>query len=172
VNASPTSRTLRAGDPLPEFSGRTESGQVISRADLLGHTTVLYFYPKANSAGCTMEAREFARHHDAFRAAGVTVLGVSVDPPEAQQRFRERCDLPFELIADVDRAVSARFGVLGRLGMARRTTFFVGPDGVIFDVVQTWRPRRHVELALERTVGARASSSDAGSGPPRTGPGP
>lgn len=162
-------RPLRAGDRVPEFSGTTESGRTLGAADLLGHPSVLFFYPKAGSPGCSMESREFARHFAEFTASGVTVVGVSVDPPEAQQRFRESCGLPFELVADSDRSVSRRFGVLGRLGVARRTTFLLAADGTVLEVVRTWRPRRHVEVALARLV--RPPAPGAGATPAARGGG-
>jgi len=153
----------RAGDPVPAFAGATDSGLTITNSDLLGRPTVLFFYPKAGSPGCSLESREFARHHAEFEAAGVRVVGVSVDPAESQRRFREECELPFDLIADVGREISSRFGVLGALGMARRTTFLLGPDGRILDVIHSWRPGRHADFALDRLV--RKSRPDAASSP-------
>jgi len=151
---------VRAGDPVPEFSGTTASGSPLSRGDLAGRPAVLFFYPRAGSPGCSIESREFARLHDRFVAAGVRVVGISVDPPESQQRFRDSCGLPFDLIADTGREISRRFGVLGGLGMARRTTFLVGPDGRVLHVIRTWRPRRHAEDALARLT-ARQNAPDA-----------
>lgn len=154
---------LRPGDFIPAFSGATDSGSVITNADLLGHRSILFFYPKAGSPGCSVESREFARHHAEFVAAGVTVVGVSVDPPEAQRTFRDACQLPFPLVADPDREISGRFGVLGALGMARRTTFLLGPDGRVLDVVRSWRPRYHADFALERLLGKRSEPGDSAS---------
>lgn len=148
MNASDRSRPLQVGDPVPEFSGHTAAGRTFARADLLGHRTVLFFYPKASSAGCTLEAREFARLQGEFQAVGATIVGVSVDPIEAEQRFRDHCELPFDLVADDDRSISRRFGVLGALRVARRTTFVVGPDGTVAAVVRTWRPNAHPASAL------------------------
>lgn len=144
------SRPLRAGDRLPEFSGATASGRELSRRELDGKTAVVFFYPKAGSPGCSIESREFARLHPAFLEAGAVVVGVSVDPTDAQRKFREECELPFDLVADPDGVVSRRFGVLGVLRMARRTTFVIDPRGSIVDVIRTWRPRQHAERALER----------------------
>jgi len=140
----------RVGDQVPEFSGTMDNGRTVSDAELRGRPAVLYFYPKASSLGCTIEAREFARHHAAFLAAGVRVVGVSVDAPDAQSRFRDSCSLPFDLVADASGEVSRRFGVLGRLGVARRTTFLLDPDGAIVEVVRSWRPALHVRRALAR----------------------
>jgi len=150
---SARSGPLRPGEPAPDFTVTSVTGGKVDRASLLGRRTVLYFYPRANSAGCSLEAREFARHHAEFAAAGVTVVGVSVDSVDSQRRFQDACNLPFELVADTNGELSRRFGVLGRLGLARRTTFLIGPTGTVTDVVRTWRPRQHVRAALERLVG-------------------
>jgi len=156
---------LRAGEIVPEFSGTTDSGSTISRADLLGRPTILYFYPKAGSPGCSAESREFARLHADFEAAGVRVIGVSVDSREAQHRFRDDCHLPFDLVSDEGQEISRAFGVLGALGMARRTTFLIGPDGKVLEVIRTFRPRRHVDVARERLL---QLSEAPGAPPPHT----
>jgi thioredoxin-dependent peroxiredoxin len=158
---------LRPGEPVPEFVSRTSTGKELSRADLLRGPAVVYFYPKAGSPGCSLESRDFARLHDRFVAAGVRVVGVSVDPPEAQRKFRDHCELPFDLVADESREVSRRFGVLGRLGVARRTTFLINADGRVLDVIRTWRPGRHASQVLERVL---AAGHGLRSVPPATGP--
>jgi thioredoxin-dependent peroxiredoxin len=163
-DARRANRTLGPGDPLPEFEGRTASGGRLGRTDLLGRPSVVFFYPKAGSPGCSVESREFARHHPEFVASGVRVVGISVDRPEAQQRFREACDLPFDLVADSAREISKKFGVLGTFGLARRTTFVAGPDGTILRVIRTWRPGPHVTGALEEVAGLPAGR-DAGDEP-------
>jgi thioredoxin-dependent peroxiredoxin len=162
-------RPLGPGEPLPEFSGPTGSGGTVRRSDLLGHAAVIFFYPKASSPGCTLEAREFARLHRDFEAAGARVVGVSVDTVEAEHGFREQCDLPFDLVADPDRRISRSFGVLGLLRLARRTTFVVAPDGAIRAVVRTWRPKAHAERALELV---RAASGGRAGAPTDRGPSP
>lgn len=160
---------LRVGEPLPEFSGTTASGATIARRDLLGRPTVLYFYPKAGSPGCSLESREFARLHGEFRAAGATVVGISVDSQKAQRGFQEHCGLPFDLIADDDGEISRRFGVLGRLGLARRTTFLVSAQGTVEGVIRTWRPGRHAGATLDRVLaGRRPSDPKDGPAGPRT----
>lgn len=141
---------LRAGEAVPEFSAAATDGTTFSRGDLLGKLTVLYFYPKAGSAGCSMEAREFSRRLPEFSAAGAHVVGVSVDPVGDQRDFQKECELGFPLLADPDRRVSRSFGVLGLLGTARRVTFVIGPDGAVRDVVDSWRPGLHVREALRR----------------------
>jgi peroxiredoxin Q/BCP len=152
---------VRSGDLLPDFAGTTASGATISRSDLRGRPAVLFFYPRAGSPGCSLESREFARLHARFEAAGIRVVGISVDSQEAQQRFRDDCHLPFDLLADQGREISRRFGVLGALGMARRTTFLVDSDGKVLEVIRTWRPGRHAENALERLTAERPPEAAA-----------
>lgn len=111
---------------------------------------VLFFYPKANSAGCTLEAKGFATHFPEFQSAGVSVVGISVDAEEAQQQFAADCHLPYPLIADRDKSITRKYGVLGLLGMAKRVTFFIGADGRIEEVIQGMLPNPHVRRAVER----------------------
>ena len=146
----PEGSVAAAGSQIPVFSGTTDDGRTVSDVQLRGHPAVLYFYPKASSMGCTIEAREFARHHAELAAAGVRVVGISIDSPAAQSRFRSECHLPFDLVADASGEVSRRFGVRGRLGLARRTTFLVDRDGKIVEVVRSWRPLVHVRRSLAR----------------------
>ncbi|MFY9716919.1 MAG: peroxiredoxin [Thermoplasmata archaeon] len=145
---------LAAGDAAPEFSGVTARGETLTLGSLRGRPAVLYFYPKAGTSGCTMEANDFARHYPEFERAGVAIVGVSVDSVEAQRRFSENCKLPFPLVADADRSIARKFGALGLLGMAKRVTFWIGPDGRIEEVVSGLTPGPHVRRALERLAGS------------------
>lgn len=155
MSADTASRPLRPGDRIPDFRGTSAEGTPVSREDLVGRPVVLYFYPRAGSPGCSIEAREFARNYPRLQSAGVRLVGVSVDPPDAQAKFRERCDVPFPLIADTEGEIGRRFGVLGRFGMARRVTFLVDADGRIVEIVRSWRPRLHVSRALARFAPSR-----------------
>jgi thioredoxin-dependent peroxiredoxin len=159
------------GGPLPPFEGTTARGTAVSREALLGHPAIVYFYPKAGSPGCSMESREFARLHEQFASAGARVVGVSVDPPDAQQRFQESCQLPFDLVADANAAISRRFGVLGALRLARRTTFVVDAEGTVVRVIRSWRPREHARAALAAVLASTpappAGPAGAAARPPR-----
>ncbi|HTP53844.1 MAG TPA: peroxiredoxin [Thermoplasmata archaeon] len=141
---------LAVGDLAPEFVGTTHRGETLSLTTLRGRPAVLYFYPRAGTTGCTMEANEFARHYAEFERAGVALVGVSVDSLEAQQRFAEKCQLPFPLVADADRTIARKFGALGLLGLAKRVTFWIGADGRIEEVISGMMPAPHVRGALER----------------------
>jgi thioredoxin-dependent peroxiredoxin len=141
---------LAAGDVAPAFVGTTADGGSLDLATYRGKPLVLYFYPKANTTGCTIEARGFSASYPELQRAGIAVVGVSVDTVEAQKSFSERCGVPFPLVADRDKAVATKYGVLGLLGIAKRVTFFIGADGRIEEVVEGLRPGPHVQRAQER----------------------
>lgn len=148
---------LATGAIAPTFVGTTAEGQPLDFAGYRGRPVVLYFYPKANTAGCTLEARGFAENYPELQRAGIAVVGVSVDSVEAQKSFSEKCGVPFPLVADHDRSVAKLYGVLGFLGVAKRVTFFIDPDGKVVEVVEGLRPGPHVQRAVER---ARAATPD------------
>jgi thioredoxin-dependent peroxiredoxin len=141
---------IAAGDMAPGFQGTTGAGETLDLATYRGRPVVLYFYPKANTAGCTLETRGFAERYPELQKAGIDVVGVSVDSVEDQKSFATKCGAPFPLVSDRDKAIARSYGVLGFLGMARRVTFFIGPDGRVQEVVEGLRPGPHLERALER----------------------
>ncbi len=141
---------LAVGEVAPDFTGNVPNGSPLTLSSLRGRPVVLYFYPKANTLGCTIEARAFSERFDDFERGGVAVVGVSVDPDSAQRAFADRCGIPFPLVADTDGAIARRFGVLGRFGMARRVTFLLDPQGRVLEVVEGMRPGPHVRRAVER----------------------
>ena len=148
---------IEVGAAAPTFVGTSADGTTLDFASYRGRPVVLYFYPKANTTGCTMEARGFAEHYAELQRAGYSVVGVSVDSVESQKRFSEKCALPFPLVADLDKAISKQYGVLGLLGIARRVTFFIGVDGRVEEVVQGMLPGPHVARAAERARAAPPS---------------
>jgi peroxiredoxin Q/BCP len=141
---------LAVGAEAPDFSGTTADGSPFSLRSTRGRPLVLYFYPKANSSGCSLEARGFAQHYPEFQQKGVAVVGVSVDSVESEKKFVASCKIPFPIVADADKAISRQYGVLGLLGSARRVTFFVDPDGKVADIVEGLIPGPHVQAAVER----------------------
>jgi thioredoxin-dependent peroxiredoxin len=138
---------VAVGEPAPEFTGQTDRGASLSLASMRGRPVILFFFPKANSPGCTMETRAFADHHAELQSAGFQLVGVSVDSVSAQRQFASKCSVDFPLIADVDKSIARSYGVLGFLGFARRVTFFIGPDGKVQDVVSAIGPSSHIERA-------------------------
>jgi peroxiredoxin Q/BCP len=131
------------GERLPDFELSTSAGGRVRSGDLAGSRTVLYFYPKDDTSGCTLEAREFTKLLDRFAAKGVRVLGVSPDSPASHDRFTAKCDIGFPLVSDPDKALASALGVwveksmYGRSYMGiERSTFLVGADG---KVERAWR---------------------------------
>lgn len=129
---------LAAGDRVPEFTLPDQEGRDVSIADFAGKRVVLFFYPRASTPGCTLEAKAFRDRLPRFEAKGVQVVGISPDSPTAQKRFCDKYALDFPLLADEGGKVARLFGVWGEKSMfgrkffgVRRTTFVIGPDGTI-----------------------------------------
>jgi thioredoxin-dependent peroxiredoxin len=128
------------GQPAPDFSATADDGQIISLSRLRGSWAVLYFYPKDNTPGCSIEANKFEQALPEFQALGATVIGVSTDSSASHSKFREKCNLTFPLLPDTDKSISKAYGVLGGLtgllGVADRQTFLIDPEG---KVAQHWK---------------------------------
>lgn len=141
---------LQTGSPAPHFSLSDETGAVRNLSDFAGQTIVLYFYPKDDTPGCTTEACNFRDDYSAYEKAGVTILGVSPDSPKSHTKFKEKFNLPFSLLADEDHAVCEQYGVWGpKKFMGReymgvmRTTFVIGPDGLVKKIFENVKPAEH-----------------------------
>jgi peroxiredoxin Q/BCP len=133
----------------------SDDGSTVTLADFAGTRLVLYFYPKAFTPGCTTEACDFRDRHDAFHAAGTAVLGISPDPHERLAEFRAEHGLPFPLASDPDHSVAAAYGVWGiKRNYGReyegliRSTFVIGPDGVIEHAWRNVRAKGHAGRVL------------------------
>jgi peroxiredoxin Q/BCP len=147
--------TVRVGDALPEFDLATGGGGRLRSADLAGRRTVLYFYPKDDTSGCTLEAREFTALLPEFEKRGVAVYGVSPDSGKSHDRFVAKCGIGFPLISDPDRALCEAFGVwveksmYGRKYMGvERSTFLVGADGRVEKAWRKVKPSGHAAEVL------------------------
>jgi peroxiredoxin Q/BCP len=143
------------GDPAPDFELPDQDGTPTKLSDLRGKRVVLYFYPKADTPGCTTQACGVRDHVEEYDAAGAVVLGVSPDPVKAVKKFHEKQGLNFALLADSDHAVAERYGVwveksmYGRTYMGNeRTTFVIGADGVVSEVLRKVKPKEHDALVL------------------------
>ena len=146
---------LDVGDPAPDFTLPDQDGNPVSLAGLRGTTVVLYFYPKADTPGCTTQACGVRDHRPDYEQAGAVVLGVSPDPVKAVAKFHDKYSLGFPLLADEDHAVAEAYGVwveksmYGRTYMGNeRTTFVISPDGVIANVFRKVKPAEHDQLVL------------------------
>ncbi|WP_066558325.1 peroxiredoxin [Croceicoccus bisphenolivorans] len=146
-----------AGDPFPAIAMETPDGGSVSIADFAGRKVVVFFYPKANTPGCTNEAKDFSALLPEFEKAGTAVLGASKDKPAAQQKFIDKHDLTVPLASDpVENGVTDALGVwtekqnYGRTYMGiERSTFLVGPDGKIAQVWRKVRVKGHADAVLE-----------------------
>ncbi len=146
---------LAVGDPAPDFRSVTQDGDTLSLADLRGQRTILYFYPKDNTSGCTLEARSLSAGQAELERNGFRIVGVSPDSAASHCGFREKEGLRFTLIADTDKSVCMAYGVwveksmYGRKYMGvRRTTFIIGPDGRIENIFDKVDTRNHAEQIL------------------------
>jgi peroxiredoxin Q/BCP len=126
-------KSPEVGDAAPEIVSRDELGREVSLADLYREGIVLvYFYPKADTPGCTVEACSLRDDFAALTDRGVRIVGVSADGPVAQMRFKEKHQLPFTLLADHDRIVARAFGVRLILGMPHRQSFLIKGGRVVW----------------------------------------
>jgi thioredoxin-dependent peroxiredoxin len=138
------------GQPLPDLDLTTENGEHVGTAELKGEKTVLYFYPKDDTPGCTKEACAFRDRMDDYSEAGIRVFGVSLDPPESHREFRAKYNLNFPLLTDEDGRASEALGVLREnRRMANRVTFLLDPEGKISKVYPEVSPETHADEILE-----------------------
>ena len=149
--------------PLPEFEAQATGGLKVSNASHQGQILVLYFYPKDNPPGCTTEAMQFRDKYADFVKAGAAVFGVSRDNMKSHDDFKGKLELPFELIADTEEKLCHMFGVVKNKIMygkkvkgIERSTFLIGPDGLL---VQEWRGLKvpgHVDEVLKTVKSLKA----------------
>jgi len=146
---------IETGEKAPQFTLPNQDGNAVSLGDYAGKTVVLYFYPKASTSGCTVQACGVRDHLPNYAEAGAVVIGVSPDPVKAIKRFADRESLDFTLLADEDHAVCEQYGVWAEKSMygrrywgAMRATFVIGPDGVVAHVIPRVTPRTHDDEVL------------------------
>jgi thioredoxin-dependent peroxiredoxin len=147
---------IEPGDQAPDFELPDQDGRAVKLSDFRGTPVVVYFYPKADTPGCTTQACGVRDHHADYTEQGATVLGISPDPVEKVKSFHEKYDLDFPLLADEDHAVAESYGVWVEKSMYgktyfgnERTTFIVDPDGRVARVLRKVKPAEHDELLLE-----------------------
>jgi peroxiredoxin Q/BCP len=156
---------LAAGDQAPDFTLRDQNGDEVTFSDLRGETVVVYFYPRADTPGCTTQACGIRDRSGEYAAAGARVIGISPDEVEDIAKFAGKYDLGFTLLADPDHAIAERYGAWGEKSMygkkylgVLRSTFIVDPDGKVARVFPKVQPKKHDALILkalgELTVGA------------------
>jgi len=147
---------MKINDKAPQFRTTDENGKEVALKDFLGKTVILYFYPKADTPGCTKEACGFRDTYKKIQKTGAILAGISADTATSQKKFQDKFSLPFMLLADPDKKIAEVFGVVkeknmyGRkvMGIAR-TTFVIGPDGKIKHIFHNVKPEGHAEEVLE-----------------------
>ena len=146
---------LKEGDSAPAITLETETGEHFDLASMKGKNIVLYFYPKADTPGCTKEACEFRDTSKKFSTANTVIIGVSPDATKAQAKFKDKFDLPFTLLADVDHKAAEAYGVWKEKSMygkkymgVERTTFVIDPNGKIRKIFPKVKVEGHAEEVL------------------------
>ena len=150
---------LTTGSKAPAFSLPADDGTTVSLKSLAGRVVVLYFYPKDDTPGCTVEACEFRDSWAEVRKTGAVILGVSPDPVTSHVKFKKKFNLPFPLLADVDHAVAEAYGAWGEKSMygrkykgILRTTFVIDGAGRVAKVFEKVKPKGHGAEVLEEVA--------------------
>ena len=144
---------MNIGDKAPEILGKDEQGREIRLSDYRGRKLVLYFYPKDNTSGCTAEACSLRDHYSELQGSGYEVVGVSKDSAASHVKFKEKHELPFPLIADVDKTLMEAMGAWGEKTMGTiRTTFIINEEGVIEQIFagKQVKTKEHAEQILNK----------------------
>jgi thioredoxin-dependent peroxiredoxin len=146
---------IEEGAPAPDFTLRNQDDEEVTLSELRGRPVVLYFYPKADTPGCTTQACSIRDHSGDYEAAGAVVLGVSPDPVSAVKRFHAKQSLNFTLLADEDHSICELYGVWGEKSMYGRTyegvtrsTYVIDPEGRIAKAFPKVSPKTHDEIVL------------------------
>lgn len=148
-------KKLKPGDAAPELHGVDQDGKPVSLADYKGKKLVLYFYPKDDTPGCTAEACNLRDNYEVLRKAGYEILGVSVDSEKSHQKFISKYQLPFRLLADIDKKTVEAYGVWVEKSMygkkyfgTARTTFIIDENGVIERIIEKVDTKNHADQIL------------------------
>jgi peroxiredoxin Q/BCP len=147
---------IEEGTPAPDFELQSDTGETVKLSDFYGRPVVLYFYPKDDTPGCTTEACEFRDAYDVFRDRGAEVLGVSPDDVRSHEKFKQKYELPFTLLADPSHQVAEQYGVWGERKFAgkrylgiTRSTFVIDSDGKVARAMRGIKPAGHATEVLD-----------------------
>jgi thioredoxin-dependent peroxiredoxin len=150
---------LQIGNPAPLFTSSNQNGEAISLADFIGKKVILFFYPKDNTPGCTLEACDFRDNYQALKTQGFEVLGVSVDDEKSHKKFETKFDLPFTLLADTDKSIVSSYGVWVQKSMygktymgTQRTTFVIDEQGIIIAIIDKVDTKNASQQVLETLI--------------------
>jgi peroxiredoxin Q/BCP len=147
---------LKIGDKMPDFQVQDQDGKTVSSKDLLGKKTIIYFYPKDNTSGCTAEACSLRDNHEALIARGYNVIGVSKDSANSHKKFIEKYSLPFTLLADTSTQMLQAFGAWGEKKMYGKTvmgtlrrTFIFDENGILTEIIEKVDTKNHAQQILK-----------------------
>lgn len=146
---------MHVGETIEDFTLPDQDGHPVRLSDFAGKPVILFFYPKADTSGCTIEACGFRDQYEKLQEAGVVVLGISRDTVKAQKKFQTKYELPYPLLADADQTICKRFGVIKPKSMygklvtgIERTTYIIGPDRKLVHEFNKVKPEGHAEAVL------------------------
>ncbi|HET6244100.1 MAG: thioredoxin-dependent thiol peroxidase [Bacteroidetes bacterium] len=146
---------LKQGDKAPDFTGVDQDGNLVSLSDFKDKMLVLYFYPKDNTPGCTLQACNLRDNYSVLKSKGISILGVSADSEEKHRKFIEKYDLPFPLLADTDKKICKAYGVWGEkkfMGKVfdgiHRSTFLIDENSLIRALITKVTTKNHTEQIL------------------------
>lgn len=147
---------LKIGDRMPDFQVADQDGNIVSSTDLKGKKTIIYFYPKDNTSGCTAEACNLRDNYASLMAEGYNVIGVSKDSSASHRRFADKHELPFTLLADTSTEMLQAFGAWGEKKMYGKTvmgtirrTFIFNEDGILERIIEKVDTKNHASQILE-----------------------
>ncbi|HMO50718.1 MAG TPA: peroxiredoxin [Kiritimatiellia bacterium] len=160
-SAAPAALAVKVGDPVPDLAVAGTGGSSVNLRNGDGWR-VVFFYPKAFTPGCNAQACGMRDSFQAYLDRGVTVFGVSTDSLKTQQEFKEKHNLPYELLADADKELSRAFNVLMPLvGWPKRTTFIINPEGIVTDIIDAVNVGSH-DADVLRLLDVRVGETDSG----------
>ncbi len=140
---------LKVGDPAPRFEAVNQEGKILKLEDFKGKWVVLYFYPKDDTPGCTVEAKGFESLRKEFESEGAVILGVSKDDINSHKKFCAKYGLNFHLLADTDAKIIEIYGAKGGL-FTKRMTYLISPDGRVAHIWKKVKPQGHAEEVLNK----------------------
>lgn len=147
---------LKPGDRMPDFEVMDQDGNKVSSKDLIGKKTIIYFYPKDNTSGCTAEACSLRDNHEALIARGYNVVGVSKDSVKSHKNFKEKYGLPFTLLSDTSTEMLQAFGAWGEKKMYGKTvmgtirkTFIFDENGILTEIIEKVDTKNHAAQILD-----------------------